>query len=225
MSLSYFLKRSLLSAGLLSVAPAAYAQVVTTGAAPEPAPPYLLLKAGLRLTHLSYSPGRQTWRLVVPFSVAAEYRLASQFSIYSQAEADVQASHALTSHRRSQASAVPAAALSLGLRYYYNQPARGERPGRHEAYGTYLALEGNVAQEQVTAKYASQPHHRPPTSLTPGVYAFWGAQHALRHCGLYDVNAGLGFQAPAYYNFERLTPAHYNVAAQVNIRLYVGQRF
>lgn len=214
----------MLGLGLLGTTLAAGAQAVAPDSVQGPVPPHVLLKAGLRLTHLSYSPGSQAWRLVVPFSLGAEYRLAPRFSVYTQAEADLQARRAATGRRR-QAAALPSAALALGLRYYYNQPAAGKPLRNNNLYGNYLALEGSVERTEVTATYVSRSRRQTPASLTPGIYAFWGTQHRLRRALLYDLNAGLGLQMPPYYNYESIVPAHYNIGAQVNIRIYWSRGF
>jgi len=91
-------------------------------------PPAVLLKVGLRATHISYSGSGQAWSLVVPLSLGAEYRLAPRFGFYGQVEADLQTGRTAAARRRppQAAMAVPNAALGVGLRYYYNQPRRGE---------------------------------------------------------------------------------------------------
>ena len=223
MALKHALVKAALGSCLVGASWGAGAQAVAPLVAePAPLPPRLLLKAGLRLTHFSYSSGNQTWRVVVPLSLGAEYRVVPRLAFYGQVEADLQTSRAATRRRSQQATAVPSATLSLGLRYYYNQPRQGEVRRHNSLYGSYLALEGNAERTAVTATYANLGRRQTPTSLTPGVYAFWGTQHRLRRAMLYDLNAGLGFQAPPYYNFENITPAHYDMAAQVNIRLYWG---
>ena len=225
MSTKYFPKGLLFGLGLLALTQVAAAQVTAADSVPRLVPPHVLLKAGLRLTHFSYSPGSQAWRVVVPFSLGAEYRLVPRFSVYSQVEADLQASRAPNGRRR-QATAVPSTALALGLRYYYGQPAKGHSLRNNSLYGSYLALEGNVERSEVTAAVVGRSTRRQtPTSLTPGVYAFWGTQHRLRRALLYDLNAGLGVQMPPYYSYESIVPAHYQVAAQVNIRVYWGWGF
>jgi hypothetical protein len=223
----YLLKCGILSTALmLTVALVAHAQpsYPTLDSARGPVPPAVLLKLGLRTTHISYSAGSQTWRLVVPLSLGAEYRLAPRFSCYGQVEADLQASRTVA-RRRPQAIAVPSATLGVGLRYYYNQPKRGELLRGVTPYGSYLALEGSIERNEVTGRYIRQSRRQTAASLTPGLYAFWGTQHRLRRSLLYDANVGLGFQAPTYYNFEHLAPAHYNVAVQANLRLYWSHGF
>jgi len=215
----------------LGVGVALAAQAQATHLAPDsvrgPVPPAVLLKAGLRATHFSYSGSGQAWSLVVPLSLGAEYRLAPRFGFYGQLEADLQTSRTALAarRRRPQAVAVPSAALGVGLRYYYNQPRRGEPLRSANLYGSYLALEGNIERNAVTGRYVSQARRQAAAGLTPGLYAYWGTQHRLRHALLYDVSAGLGLQAPPYYNFESIAPAHYNMTAQVNLRLYWSHGF
>jgi hypothetical protein len=226
----YCFKRGLLSTALLLAALAARAQ--TAVPAPDsmrgPMPPAVLLKVGLRATHISYSGSGQAWSLVVPLSLGAEYRLAPRFGFYGQVEADLQTGRTAAARRRppQAAMAVPSAALGVGLRYYYNQPRRGEPLRNANLYGSYLALEGNIERNTMTGRYISQVSRRQTAAgLTPGLYVYWGTQHRLRHTLLYDFSAGLGFQAPTYYNFENIAPAHYNIAAQVNLRLYWSHGF
>lgn len=224
MALTYaFAKTGLLVGFLLGAAWGAAAQVLDSPT-PDPVliPPHVLLKTGLRLTHVNYSSSNQTWRVVVPLSLGAEYRVVPRLAFYGQVETDLQTSRTAARRRQRQAASLPSATLSLGMRYYYNQAHKGEPLRHNNLYGNYLALEGNVERNALAATYANLGRRQTPTSLTPGVYAFWGTQHRLRRAMLYDVNAGLGIQTPSYYNFENVTPAHYNVAAQVNIRLYWG---
>jgi hypothetical protein len=226
----YYLERGLLGTAL-ALAVALTAQAQAPHPAPDsvrgPVPPTVLLKAGLRATHISYSGSGQAWSVVVPLSLGAEYRLTSRLGFYGQLEADLQTSRTATAARRRQAQAVavPSAALGVGLRYYYNQPRRGELLRNATLYGSYVAVEGNIERNAVTGRYVSLARRQTATGLTPGLYAYWGTQHRLRHALLYDVSAGLGFQAPAYYNFERIAPAHYNIAAQVNLRVYWSHGF
>lgn len=223
----YFLKCGLLSTALTLAALAAHAQAAYP--APDsvggPVPPAVLLKVGLRATHLSYSGSGQAWSVVVPFSLGAEYRLAPRFSFYGQVEADLQTSRTVARRRTAQAVSLPSAALGVGLRYYYNQPRRGEPLRNTNLYGSYLALEGNLERNAVTGRYVTSARRQTATGLTPGLYAYWGTQHRLRRALLYDVSAGLGLQAPTYYNFERIAPPHYNVAVQANLRLYWSHGF
>jgi hypothetical protein len=226
MGKNYALKTSIVSLGLWGLAFGAQAQALAPDSVHWPAPPRVLLKAGLRLTHFNYSANSQTWQVVVPLSVGAEYRLSSRLAFYGQADADLQASRP-TGRRSARPNLLPSAAMGLGLRYYYSQPGQGQLRRNSRLYGSYLALEGNVERNQITGTYltVNQSRRQAPTSLTPGVYAYWGTQHRLRRALLYDVNAGLGWQAPPYYNYESLTPAHYNLTAQVNLRLYWGFGF
>lgn len=226
MGKNYALKISLLSLGLWGTALAADAQALNPDSVHWPAPPRVLLKAGLRLTHFSYSGSSQNWRVVVPLSVGAEYRLSSRFAFYSQADTDLQASRNV-GRRGGRHNLLPSAALGLGLRYYYRQPGQGHPRRTSSIYGNYLALESNVERTELTGTYLTvgQSRRQTPTSLTPGVYAYWGTQHRLRRAMLYDINAGLGVQTPSYYNYESVTPARYDLTAQVNLRLYWGLGF
>jgi hypothetical protein len=226
MGKNYALKITLFSLGLWGTALVADAQALPTDSARWPAPPRVLLKAGLRLTHFSYSGSSQTWRVVVPLSVGAEYRLSPRLAFYGQADTDLQASRA-AGRRAGRRNWLPSAALGLGLRYYYRQPDQSHPRRTTSAFGNYLALEGNVERNELTGTYltVSSSRRQMPTSLTPGVYAYWGTQHHLRRAMLYDINAGLGVQTPAYYNYESVTPARYDLTAQVNLRLYWGRGF
>jgi hypothetical protein len=226
MEKNYALKITLLSLGLWGTALGASAQMLNPDSVHWPAPPRVLLKAGLRLTHFSYSGSGQAWRVVVPLSVGAEYRLSPRFAFYGQADTDLQASRT-AGRRAALRNWLPSAALGMGLRYYYRQPGQGHPRRTSSIYGNYLALEGNIERTELTGTYltVSQSRRQTPTSLTPGVYAYWGTQHRLRRAMLYDINAGLGMQAPPYYNYESITPARYDLTAQVNIRLYWGMGF
>jgi hypothetical protein len=220
---NYALKIGLLGFGLWGTAPAAGAQTVNPDSVRWAAPPRVLLKAGLRLTHFSYSGSSSAWRVVVPLSVGAEYRLTSRLAFYGQADTDLQASRN-AGRRGGQRNLLPSAALGLGIRYYYSQPGQQHPRRTTSAFGSYLALEGNIERTELTGTYltVNSARRQTPTSLTPGVYAYWGTQHRLRRGMLYDVNAGLGWQAPPYYNYESPAPAHYDLTAQVNLRVYWG---
>lgn len=226
MGKNYALKVSIASLGLLGLAFGAEAQTVASDSVHWPAPPRVLLKVGSRLTHLSYSANSQTWQVIIPLSIGAEYRLTPRLAFYGQADADLQASRP-AGRRAARPNLLPSAALGLGLRYYYRQPQQGQSRRNGRLYGNYLALEGNVERTEIAAKYLTTnlSRRQAPTSLTPGLYAYWGTQHRLRRAMLYDVNAGLGLQAPPYYNYESITPAHYSLTAQVNLRLYWGKGF
>ena len=218
MGLRYFLNRVLLSGGLLGAAAGSHAQAPAS----QPAP--WVLKAGLRLTHLHYAHNSQAWQLLLPLSLGAEYRVAPRVSLYGQLEADLLASNTSRQAARRQAprSALEAATLGLGLRYYYGRPRRAGDPETGPEFGKYLALEGAADWQQLpTGRLRNTSRRTTPAVLTPALYALWGIQNRLRPHALYDLNAGLGLLAPAQYNFERVGAAnHWDVGAQVNIRLY-----
>jgi hypothetical protein len=213
----YFLKHVLLAAGLLT-ATAAQAQL-----APDSVgrPPKTLFKAGLRLTHFRYAHDSKSWQFLLPLSLGAEYRVAPRLSFYTQLETDLSASSGSGRRRATQTNVVSAASAALGARYYYGHAQRGV-----PAFGRYLALEGSAEWEQVTAASwgtAAGRRRTTPTVLTPGVYALWGVQHRLRGHTWYDLSAGAGLLAPAYYNVERpVGISHWNVGGQATIRLFFG---
>ncbi|MGI4761705.1 MAG: hypothetical protein ACRYF0_13430 [Janthinobacterium lividum] len=216
----YYLKSILLSAGLLT-AVAARAQQLALDSVSRPRA--LLLKAGLRLTHLRYSHDSKSWQFLLPLSLGAEYRVAPRLSFYTQLETDLQASSAASRRRTTQTNAVAAVSAALGVRYYYGR-AQQAAP----LFGRYLALEGSADWEQLPAARwvttSGQGRRRTtPAVLTPGVYVLWGVQHRLRRHAYYDISAGGGLLAPAYYNFERpSTASRWNVGGQATIRFYFG---
>jgi hypothetical protein len=219
---SYQLRVLALSLGLLP-GPALTALAQPIGATAPPvaeASPKWLLKSGLRLTHLFYLPDSRNWQLVLPSSLGLEYRLEPRFSLYAQAEADVSAGRG-TRGRRGRAT-LPAASTSLGVgaRYYFNQPAAAGPPHQAERWGNYLALEFNAELAQGAQR--GRRGRGPNAGLaTPAVFAFYGAQHSgPGRRLLYDVNAGLGIEAPAYASEPRASHP-WDVVAQVNLRAYV----
>jgi hypothetical protein len=220
MAQRYVLNSLLLSAGLLAAA-ATHAQQLAPDSVPRSRA--VLLKAGLRLTHLRYSHDNKSWQFLLPLSLGAEYRVAPRLSFYTYLETDLRASSASGRRRAAQTNAVSAATAALGVRYYYGhaQPAT-------PVFGRYVSLEGSADWEQLTdARWVttsgSGRKRTTPTVLTPGVYALWGVQHRLRSHAWYDISAGAGVLAPAYYNFERpSTATRWNVGGQATIRFYFG---
>ncbi|MGI4833021.1 MAG: hypothetical protein ACRYFK_06115 [Janthinobacterium lividum] len=190
-----------------------------------------LLKGGLRLTHLSYSRTSTNWRLLMPLSLATEYRVNSRFSLYAQLDTDMQlASTSLRRRRRAAvgaAATLPAAALGLGARCYYGRPAGAatQQPGVPEL-GKYLALEANATLSQASTRItgATRGFVGSRMLVVPALYALWGVQNRLRPHVLYDLSAGLGVLAPTRTNAEYYLPSHnWDVGAQVNIRLYLAR--
>jgi hypothetical protein len=218
MAQRYLLKWALLSSGLLLTTATLHAQALMPDSAQAAQrPPTLLGKAGLRLTRLRYARNNQAWQFLLPLSLGAEYRVSPRLSLYTQLEADLLASYTNGRRRGSQSRALSAASTALGVRYYYGR-AQQVAP----IFGRYLALEGSADWEQLTTATSQRARRRTtPTVLTPGVYALWGVQHRMRPHVLYDLNAGAGVLAPAYYNVERPRGStHWNVGGQVNLRLY-----
>ena len=166
MGKNYLLKISLLSLCLGGLALGADAQALQSDSVRWPAPSRVLLKAGLRLTHFSYSGSSQTWRVVVPLSVGAEYRLLPRLAFYGQADADLQASRA-AGRRGARRNLLPSAALGLGLRYYYRQPDQGHPRRTTSPFGNYLALEGSVERTELAGTFltvSQSRRQRPPAS-------------------------------------------------------------
>lgn len=216
----YSLKGLLLASSLL-VATAGAAQVTPAPADSVSRPPKVLYKLGLRLTHLRYTHDSKAWQFLLPLSLGVEYRVAPRLSFYTQYEADMLTSYTSGRRRGAQNSALSAASIALGARYYYGHAGHAA-----PVFGRYLALEGSADWEQLAnANYAavtgSGRRRTTPSMLTPGLYVLWGVQHRLRSHLLYDINAGAGVLAPAYYNFERLAATnHWNVGGQATIRVY-----
>ena len=193
--------------------------------APLPVSPKLLLKAGLRLTHLFYLPGYRSFQLVLPMSFGVEYRLKPHLSLFAQAEADMAAGRAPRGRR---GGATPGAGASLGLggRYYFNQSRTRCSGAPPECWGNYLALETNTdlsAASRLRGGSRSRGRGaRSFTRFTPSVFVLLGAQHAIAGRRLlYDLNAGLGLEAPPPYTAEGAGSPSWNVAAQVNLRMYL----
>lgn len=218
MPIQQFLPQIVVAASLLLSTAASHAQAPAIDSARRPAP--LVLKAGLRLTHLNYAHDNKSWQFLVPLSLGAEYRLAPAYSLYGLLEADMLASPARTRRRTTTTATVPNAMLSFGVRHYYGRPPVDAQRTSTE-FGRYLALDGSAEWQQLAT---TARRRLVPATLTPAVYALWGMQNRLRRHVLYDLNAGLGLLAPAhYYYIERASgTTPWNVGAQINIRLFIS---
>lgn len=220
MPVSRILRILMVSAGLLpGLASPAAAQLVSNPS-PPPASPKLLVKAGLRLTHLFYLPDGRAIQLILPASFGAEYRLQPRFSLYAQAEADISAGRAGRGRRSVLPLPTATTDLSLGTRYYFNQP-RADTARRAAAWGNYLALEATAELTQINLRGRGR-RGGGTARITPGVFAFCGTQH--RGPGrrlLYDLNAGLGIRVPPLYAAESAVKRPWDVAGQVNLRVYL----
>lgn len=211
------LSSTVLPIGFVGVAHAQSAPVQLVPALPvAPAQPKLLMKAGLRLTHLFYLPnGSGTWQLVLPSSLGVEYRLRPRLSLYAQAEADISAGRAPRGRRRAAALPTPTTDVSVGTRYYFNEATASD------PWGDYVALEGTAELAQLGLRGRGRKA-RPSARLTPGVFALYGTQHwGPGRRLLYDLNAGLGIQAPPAYATDAAISPPWDVAAQVNLRVYL----
>ena len=218
-----YLLKGMLLAGSLLLATAGAAQVAPAPTDSVPRPPQVLYKLGLRVTHLRYAHDSRAWQFLLPLSLGVEYRVAPRLSLYNQFEADMLTSYTSGRRRGGQNGSLSAASLALGVRYYYGQVGRAA-----PVFGRYLALEGSTDwEQQPNARFVSVSgsgrRRTTPAVLTPGIYALWGVQHRLRGHLLYDINAGAGVLAPAYYNYERPAATnHWNVGGQATIRLYLA---
>lgn len=188
------------------------------------AAPKFLFKSGLRLTHLFYLPDYRSWQLVLPISFGVEYRFRPGVSLFVQAEADIAAGRAPRGRRGSIFSPTAGASLGLGGRYYFNH-ARLRCPGAPaECWGNYLALETNT-DLSAAGRLRGGARGRGQSVLirfTPSLFVLLGGQHAMpgRHL-LYDMNAGLGVEAPPPYLIDPEMSSSWNVAAQLNLRVYL----
>ncbi|GAB3859478.1 hypothetical protein GCM10028822_36090 [Hymenobacter terrigena] len=198
----------------------ALAQTAPVAASPVSASsPRLLLKSGLRLTHLFYLPDARSWQLLLPLSFGLEYRLRPRFSAYAQAEADISAGRAPRGRRGSPLLPTPGTSISLGTRYYFNQPAASSVGS--EPWGNYVALEASTELAQISGRRGRRGRGLSVGRITPALFVLCGTQH--RGPGrrlLYDLNAGLGIEAPPAYSAEAITSPPWDVAAQVNLRVY-----
>ena len=122
--LTRWLRVLALSTGLLpTLASPALAQTFPVSAPPiADFSPRLLLKSGLRLTHLFYLPDARSWQLLLSLSFGPGYRLSTRLSAHVQAEADISAGRAARGRRGSPLLPTPSTGVSLGARYYFNQP-------------------------------------------------------------------------------------------------------
>jgi len=174
----------------------------------------LLLKSGLRLTHLVYLPGQGSRQLILPVSLGVEYRLTRRFSCYSLAEADLSVGRG--GGRRRGSTPTAGALFSLGTRYYYHRPASHRLLPAQSTTDDYLALEGNTDFAAPARRGRGAG-----TRITPGLYAFWGTQHRWASLPLlFDANAGVGIQARPHYGAEASGMPLLDVAVQINLRLY-----
>ncbi|QKG54525.1 hypothetical protein [Hymenobacter sp. BRD67] len=172
----YFLLTTILGSSLL-LATAARSQAQQPAADSVLHPPKLLLKAGLRLTHLRYTHDSQSWQLLLPLSLGAEYRVAPRASFYTHFEADMLTTYTAARRRGGQRGGLPAASVAVGVRYYY-----GHAHQAAPVFGRYLALEGSADWEQLAAPgvvvMGGGRRRSTPAALTPGVYVLWGCSTA-----------------------------------------------
>ena len=194
-------------------------------ALPTDTAPRFLFKAGLRLTHLFYLPDRLGWQLVLPASLGFEYRLNPRFSLLARAEADVAAGRAPRGRRGSTQAPAAGAAIGLGVRYYFNQSHAPCLGAPAECWGNYLALETSTdlsaAGRLRGGGRSRQRGASSLTRLTPSVFALVGTQRrGPGHRLLYDLSAGIGLEAPPPYSTDAARSRPWEVASQLNLRVY-----
>ncbi len=158
-------------------------------------------------------------------SFGVEYRVRPALSLFAQAEVDLAAGRA-SRGRRSSLTPNAGASLGLGGRYYFNQARVRCSGAPTECWGNYVALETSTDLSAAgRLRGGGRPRGRGSrslTRLTPSVFVLLGAQHAISGCCLlYDLNAGLGLEAPPPYIAEGGGNPSWNVAAQVNLRVYL----
>ncbi|MDB5270952.1 MAG: hypothetical protein JWP58_3992 [Hymenobacter sp.] len=219
--LAHWLRVFALGVGLLPALTApAQAQTALPATPPAPVPsPKLLLKSGLRLTHLFYLPDARSWQLLLPLSLGLEYRLSPRFSAYTQAETDISAGRAPRGRRGFPLLPTPGTSVSLGARYYFNQPTASL--ASPEPWGNYLALEASTELAQISSRRGRRG--RGVGRVTPALFVLCGTQHrSPGHRLLFDLNAGLGIEALPAYSTDAGTRPPWDVAAQVNLRVYLA---
>lgn len=218
------LRALVLSMGLLP-APVAFAQVQATPdfSPPVAASPRLLLKSGLRLTHLFYLPDARSWQLLLPLSFGLEYRFSPRFSAYAQAEVDISAGRAPRGRRGAALLPTSGTSIGVGTRYYFNQSATAS--ASPEPWGNYVALEASTELAQINSWRGRRGRGVSVGRVTPALFVLCGTQHrGPGHHLLYDLNAGLGIEAPPAYSAEASTRPPWDVAAQINLRVYVANQ-
>lgn len=216
---------------IISVLLAGAGETVVAQTSPtEPAPllPSFVTKAGLQLTQFSVSRSSRNWQAIVPAALGLEYRLNSRFSLYTQLNANVQLANDARNRRMAVRTALPAATLGVGGRYYYSRPSGALRVAEASEFGRYVALEAGselTQSQRPTARGLSssrRPSWNSSALLTPYLFARWGVQNRWRSHLLYDLNAGLGLVVPAR-PVEYVAASHrLDVAAQVNVSFYVA---
>ena len=212
----------LLTLGLLLGGPAlSFAQstpVLPEASAPAAEVPSekMLLKVGLNAGRALRYGGYYGLSVCLPLSVGAEYALSPKFTVYGQLDADFRLGRR-NEYFVNQGFVIPAGALGLGARYYYNQAGRARHERAHGLFvGNYLALEAHTELRQ---RYAQR------ADVAPGLNLLWGMQRRLGRNFLFDFNTGVGLgprRSDSYLGYSS-PGGNLNVTTQFNLGIYFGR--
>jgi len=201
--------------GLAQTGAPALSSLPPAPTAPAPAD-RLLLKVGLNAGRALRYGGYYGLSVRLPLSVGAEYALSSKFTVYGQLDADFRSGRR-NEYFGDRDFVVPAGALGVGTRYYYNQDGRARHNQAHGPFvGNYLALE---AHTEVRQRYAQR------ADVAPGLNLLWGMQRRLGRNFLFDFNAGAGLgpvRNDTYLGYSP-TGSNLNITTQFNLGIYFGR--
>ncbi len=177
------------------------------------APGKWLLKVGLNAGRAFRYSGYQGVAVRLPVSVGAEYALSSRFTLYGQLDSDFRLGRQNT-YYGDQNFAIPAGALGVGVRYYYNQAGRARHNRAHGPFvGNYLAVEAHTEVRQ---------RYRLRDEIAPGLNLVWGLQRRLGRNFLFDFNAGVG-AGPNRSNVSfGSSPGPVTITTQFNLGICFG---
>lgn len=207
---------SLLSSPVLSFAQSAPAAPEASVPAAEAPSQKLLLKVGLNAGRALRYGGYYGLSVRLPLSVGAEYALSSKFTVYGQLDAEFRLGRR-NEYFGDQDFAIPAGALGVGARYYYNQAGRARHNRAHGPFvGNYLALEAHTERRQRYAQLAD---------VAPSLNLLWGMQRRLGRNFLFDFNAGAGLgprRSDSYLGYSS-PEGNLNITTQLNLGIYFGR--
>ena len=180
----------------------------------EPAPDRLLLKIGLNAGRAVRYTGYYGLSARLPVSVGAEYALSPTFTLYGQFDVDFSLSRN-NAYFGDRDFAVPAGALGVGARYYYNQAGRARHNRPHGTFvGNYLGLE---AHTEVRQRYGIR------NDVAPSLNVLWGMQRRWGRNFLFDLNAGLGLGPYRSDSYLGYSTTDLNIVTQLNLGVYFGR--
>ena len=204
------------SLGQTAPAPSATTEIIPVPVAQaEETPTKWLVKVGLNAGRAFRNGGPYGAASRLPITVGAEYSLSPKVTLYSQLDTDFNlfARETLSGERR---PLIPAGALGVGARYYYNQAGRARDNRAHGPFvGNYLAVEAHTELRRGYYRYAE---------VMPALNLLWGMQRRLGHNFLFDANAGVGlgpFVGTQPVGGRPVGPL--TVTTQFNLGLYFGR--